>query len=171
MTRPTPLRRAALITIVATTLAVAGCGPTAPVSSSPASTGHVIVQLEIAPQAEQFFASQHRGRIVAADGSVLADWEITAAAAPIAVPAGPVQLQGFTVFLSDFLQCSPDPAAPGKEHCAAPTLGPTHTCAIPIEIAPGATVEARFRSLPQGRCELVGIPPASEFAPPVPGST
>ena len=134
------------------------CSATPRPTSAAENTGFVDVQLEIAPQAEEFFGSQHRGRLVAADGTVLADWEITAAAAPISVPAGAHQLQGFTVFLSDFIQCSPDPAAAGKQHCAAPTLGPSQVCAIPIEVAAGATVDARFRSLAQGRCELVGLP-------------
>lgn len=137
--------------------AISGCA-SAPRATLSTETGLVEVELEIAPQAEEFFAAQHRGRIVAADGTVLADWEITAAAAPISVPAGAHQLQGFTVFLSDWIQCSPDPAAAGKEHCEAPTLGPTQVCAIPMDVVAGVTVDARFRSLAQGRCELVGLP-------------
>jgi hypothetical protein len=147
--------------LVALALALTGCGTRAPAPTSPAATGLVDVELEVAAQADTFFASQHRGRIVAPDGRLLADWEITDAARPIAVPAGPAQLQGFTVFLSDFIQCSPDPAAPGKDHCAAPTLGPSHVCAIPIEVTAAATVHARFRSLPQGHCELAGLPTAT----------
>jgi hypothetical protein len=111
----------------------------------------------MAPGSKVFFASQHRGRIVAADGTLLADWEITGAAAPVAVPAGSHQLQAFTVFLSDFIQCSADPAT-GTQNCAAPTLGPSQVCAIPVEVTVGATVPARFRSLPEGRCALEGLP-------------
>jgi hypothetical protein len=141
--------------------AIVACGVPATSSPVPTGAGFVEVTLEIAPRAEQFFASQHRGRIVAPDGAVLADWEITDAAAPIEVPAGGAQLQGFTVFLSDFLQCSPDPAAAGREHCAQPTLGPSQVCAIPIEVVAGTTVSARFRSLPEGRCELTALPTGS----------
>lgn len=137
--------------------AIVGCASTPAPSPTSAGSGFVEVQLEIAPRAEEFFASQHRARIVAADGTVLADWEITAAAAPVAIPAGSHQLQAFTVFLSDFIQCSEDPAT-GNEHCAAPTLGPSQVCAIPIQVAGGTTVSARFRSLPEGRCQLDGLP-------------
>ena len=139
---------------------IVACGVPATGSPSPAGTGFVKVELEIAPGAEQFFASQHRARVTA-DGAVLADWEITDGAAPIEVPAGSAQLQGFTVFLSDFLQCSPDPAAAGREHCAQPTLDPSQVCALPIEVVAGATVTARFRSLPEARCELTGLPTGS----------
>jgi hypothetical protein len=120
----------------------------------------VEVDLVIAPGSEQFFASQHRARVVAVEGTILADWEITDAAAPITVPAGTYRLQAFTVFLSDFIQCSADPA--GQQHCAQPTLGPSQVCEVPIEVVAGATVEAHFRSLPDGRCDLALGPASAE---------
>lgn len=151
------IRRAVTSTIVAILLAACGAAPSSSPSASVA-TGFVAVGLEIAPEATQFYASQHRGRVVALDGSVLADWEITAGSPPVAVPAGSHRLQASTVFLSDFIQCSADPAAPGKETCAAPTLGPSQVCTIAIEVLAGRTVEATYRSLPDGRCELRGDP-------------
>ncbi len=133
---------------------IVGCGSTPAPSPPPGASGFVEVQLEIAPDARQFFASQHRGRVIDGDGSVLADWEITDGASPVSVPVGRHQLQAFTVFLSDFIQCSTDPG--GASHCAQPTLGPAQVCTIPIEVVAGETVEARYQSLPEGRCELVG---------------
>ena len=138
--------------------AVVACGAPATGSPTPTGRGFIVVRLEIAPGAEGFFASQHRGRVVSADGTVLADWEITDGTAPIEVPAGTAQLQGFTVFLSDFLQCSGDPASSVGKRCVQPTLAPSHVCAIPIEIVAGAMLTATFRSLPQAQCELVELP-------------
>ena len=159
---------AALVASVAAVVAVVvvGGGSSPAPSPTPGGSGFVEVQLEVAPGAEEFFASQHRGRILAADGTALADWEITAAAAPVTVPAGSHQLQVFTVFLSDFIQCSTDPG--GASHCAQPTLGPAQVCALPIQATSGATVIARFRSLPEGRCELVPLPSATA-SPVLPG--
>jgi hypothetical protein len=157
MKRPAGVALAALVIGL-----IVACGSTPAPSRSPSSsgTGFVEVALEIAPDGTQFFASQHRGRVVAADGSILADWEITDASAPVSVPAGAHRLEAFTVFLSDFIQCSTDPST-GTQTCAAPTLGPAQVCTIPIEVAAGATVSARFRSLPQGGCELLAAPAAT----------
>ena len=144
--------------IAAIAVLVVACGPgSAPTPTrSPTATGFVEVTLEIAPGASQFFASQHRARIVDADGSAPRDWEITDAASPVVVPVGTHQLQAFTVFLSDFIECTTDPTT-GASQCAQPTLGPAKICAIPIEVVAGGTVEARFRSLPDGDCQLIGV--------------
>jgi hypothetical protein len=156
-----PVRRLGVAGVAAIVAGViVACGGPVTGSPIPARRGFVDVELEIAPGTEEYFASQHRGRIVAADGSVLADWEITDGATPIEVPAGRAQLQGFTVFLGDFLECSGDPSGSGGR-CAQPTLAPSHVCAIPIEIVAGGTVSARFRSLPEARCELTGLPAGS----------
>jgi hypothetical protein len=176
MTRSThaglaPVRAVILPLIIG--LLGAGCATSPPPqlpsrSPSPSGgTGLVEVELVLAPGAEQFFASQHRARVVAADGTILADWEITDAAPPISVPAGTHRLQAFTVFLSDFIQCSADPS--GQQHCAAPTLGPSQVCEVPIAVVAGATVGAQYHSLAEGRCDLVMNAASLEAPPGSPG--
>ncbi|HET7031311.1 MAG TPA: hypothetical protein VFI34_12425 [Candidatus Limnocylindrales bacterium] len=136
--------------------------PSTPGVPSPDGSGTVIVELEIAPEASQFFASEHHARLVTSDATIEKDWQITGAVVPVSAPPGFYRLQAFTAFLSDFIECAPDPAAAGATTCAQPTLGPAQVCAIPIEIVDGGTIRARFRSLPEGRCELVGVAEPAE---------
>ena len=156
------VRRRTTVGLMVAAAVLVGCrGGPSPATQSPVGSGFVSISLEVVGRGTQFFNSQHRARVVDASNSVIAEWEITAAAAPAVIPAGSWRLETFTVFFSDFLQCSPDPAVPGKERCTAPTLGPAQVCAIPINVDDGATVEATFRSLEEGACDLVAAPAAS----------
>ena len=129
------------------------CGTPAP--SGPPTLGTIRVSVQRVAGAEEFFASEHHATLVAADGRVVADWKLsTDREIPVQAPVGSYTLSTFTVFLSDFLQCSPDPAKPGQEACFQPTLGPAERCEAPIEVRETADVLATFSILADGHCRL-----------------
>ncbi len=132
--------------------ALAGaCGTPAP--SDPPTLGTVRVSIQGVNTG--FFASEQHATLVAPDGRVVADWKLAAGGAiPIQAPVGSYTLSTFTVFFSDFLQCIPDPARPGRETCLQPTLGPAERCDAQIEVREAAEVVATFSILTDGRCKL-----------------
>ena len=147
-----------LIAVIA--LATVGCGAATPEPSASTATGFVVVTADSVEPHATLFNSEDRARVVASDGSILADWAIASRPGPVPVPATTLRLETFTLFFSDWIQCSPDPAAPGTEHCAAPTLGPAQICTLEIEVRAGETVETAFRADGSGGCALVVTPAA-----------
>jgi hypothetical protein len=140
------------VIVLLVTAIAGGCG--APAPSVPPTLGTVRVNVQRVAS-EGFFASEQHATLVAPGGLVAADWELsTDGAVPIQAPVGPYILSTFTVFLSDFLQCTPDPGRPGQETCFQPTLGPAERCEAPIEVRETAEVVATFSILADGHCQL-----------------
>ena len=150
---------AALLAGILAGLVAGACGaPPAP-SGSPV-LGSVRVSVQRVAGGQEFFASEHHARLVDPAGRVVGEWKLSAdGAAPAQAPIGSYTLSAFTVFLSDFLQCTPDPVRPGLQTCFQPTLGPAQVCSVPIELTATLSVEARFSILAGGRCGLELVPP------------
>src|SRR4051812_9536138 len=78
--------------------ALAGCAARTPEATAPGASGFVNVTVDgVVPRAT-LFNSEDRARVVARDGSIVADWIIASAGGPVAVPAGTLRLETFTVF-------------------------------------------------------------------------
>jgi hypothetical protein len=129
------------------------CGTPAP--SEPPTLGTIRVAVQRVAGVEGFFASEHHATLVAPDGRVIADWKLpTDGEIPVQAPVGSYTLSTFTVFLSDFLQCTPDPARPGEETCFQPTLGPVERCEARIDVRETTDVLATFSIMADGHCRL-----------------
>ena len=63
-------------------------------------------------------------------------------ATPVRVQPGVYRLEVFTVFLGDTLECVADPAAPGGQRCAQPTLGPGQVCGLDVAVVAGSETRA-----------------------------
>lgn len=134
-----------------------GCGPSVPSGPKPLGTIHVIAQ-RVAGQ-DRFFAAEHHARLTDANGTVFDDRRLTVdGPTDLSAPIGRYVLSAFTVFLSDFMQCSGDPARPGAETCFQPTLGPAEVCGVQVEVTAAVDVQAVFSILTDGRCRLDAVP-------------
>ncbi len=159
--RETVKRACALAVLV---LALAGCGTAPPPSRVPGTGGYVTVALATAPGSNgSFLAPIHRARLVRADGSVAAEWEVTAAAPPSTeLDPGAYRLDVFTVFVGDVIECVTDPAAPGGSRCSQPTLGPAQVCSLDVVLVAGQSTRATYHVLRDGLCGLeLGEAPAA----------
>jgi hypothetical protein len=124
-----------------------------PVAAGP--PGIVRVAVDRSGLGEVFFSSVDHARLVARDGTILADREVSEGPpAEIAVPAGDYALLVFTVYLSDTLDCDVDPVTGGATNCVQPTLQPGQVCELAVSVPPGGSVEATFIVFAQGRCRL-----------------
>ena len=144
----------ALVVALASTLGVGCDGPDpSPVASGP--PGIVRVAVDRSQLGQVFFSSVDHARVVARDGTILADREI-AEGPPVAmeVPAGDYALRVFTVYLSDTLDCDVDPVTGGATNCVQPTLQPGQVCELAVSVAPGGSIEATFIVFANGRCRL-----------------
>ena len=152
--RPSGVIRVPIVAIVVAA-ALAGCGAPAP---SPAGAGSV--SITVVRGDNLFLGSHQEARIVAGDGSILAGAEVPAdRAAILTAPAGEAVLEAFTVFVSDFGECGPDPAAPSRERCIFPTLEPKAFCRLPLTLRPGPPIAIRLTVLDGGACRLEPGPP------------
>jgi len=144
---------------------VAGCdGPDpSPVAAGP--PGIVRVAVDRSGLGEVFFSSVDHARLVARDGTIVADRDISEGPpAEMEVPAGAYALRVFTVYLSDTLDCDVDPVTGGATNCVQPTLQPGQVCELAVSVPPGGSIEATFIVFAQGRCRLA---PGIEHVVPV----
>lgn len=147
-------RLVALGLVLASAL-VAGCdGPDpSPVAAGP--PGIVRVAVDRSRLGQVFFSSVDHARLVARDGTIVADRDISEGPpAAMEVPAGDYALRVFTVYHSDTLDCGVDPVTGGPTNCVRPTLQPGQVCELAVSVPPGGSVEATFTVFDQGRCLL-----------------
>lgn len=135
---------------------VAGCMAT----PTPLPPGRVVVTLDAAPPDNALFEPVRRAHAVSVDGSVDVGWRILEGAAPVELPAGTYRLEAFTVILSDFIQCNEDIPGGSQSTCIQPTLGPSHFCAIDLEVRGGGDVSVTYRELGEGVCDLAAGSPS-----------
>ena len=137
---------------------VIGCAAT----PTPGPPGRVVVTLVPAPPDNALFEPVRRGHAVSVDGSVDVGWRILEGGARVEVPSGTYRLEAFTVYLSDFIQCTDSVGGAGgpQSTCLQPTLGPAHVCAIDLDVPPGRDVSVVYRELDQGLCELDAASPS-----------
>jgi hypothetical protein len=144
-------------------LVLAGCGDPSPSAIESGPGGFVAVDIDQSVvQGQQPFEPIHRARLIAIDGSLAAEWQLTQAAAPVRVQPGVYRLDAFTVFLGDTLECVADPVAPGGQRCTQPTLGPGQICALDVVVVTEQTTRATYHVLRDGACGLeAGEAPAA----------
>jgi len=145
-----PLGLRALMAVVLAVIA-ACAGPT----PSPGPPGRLLVTVQLGPVENPLFEPVRRARAVSVDGAIDVGWRLEEGAAPVEVPPGTYRLEAFTVFLSDFIQCTDTvgPAGPTST-CLQPTLGPSQVCAIDVDVVAAGDVTVVYRELDQGRCQL-----------------
>ncbi len=132
---------------------LAGCATDPPATAGPG--GFVVVNLAWAPGVQPgFFEPIHRARLIGLDGSLAAAWQVNEGATPVRVQPGVYRLEVFTVFLGDTLECVADPAAPGGQRCAQPTLGPDQVCGLDVTVVAGSETRAIFHIPKIGLCGL-----------------
>jgi hypothetical protein len=126
-------------------------------------SGIVRLAVDRSAAGQVIFSSIDRARLVARDGAVVADREISEGPpAEIQIPAGEYILQVFTVFQSDTLDCGLDPATGGPTNCVQPTLQPGQICELIVSVPAGGTIEATFTVLAQTHCRLTsGLAPVT----------
>ena len=137
-------------------LMLAGCGTAPAPSRVPGTGGHVTIAVATAPDGNgSFLAPIHRARLVDPGGSVVAEWEVTEAAAPSGeLDPGVYRLDVFTLFLSDYIECVTDPAAPGGSRCTQATLGPAQVCSLDVVLVAGQATRATYHVFRDGLCGL-----------------
>lgn len=124
---------------------VAGCAPAVP---SPSGTGVVAIgslSIAVVRSDNLFLGSHQEARLVAADGTVGASAQVPIETpATITAPVGAWTLEAFTVYVSDFGECGPDPAVPSRERCVFPTLEPKVFCRLPVTIRADGPIAVRM---------------------------
>ena len=151
------------LAIVLLAAVLAGCATAPPPGAGEAAPGAITIR--VARTDHLFVGSHQEVRVVAPDGTIVAGTAVPVdGPTTLTVPGGDWTLEAFTVFVSDFGQCVPDPTASGGTRCFLPTLEPTSFCRLPVTVPARGSIAATLTILENG-CQLeiaaASGPPAS----------